>query len=389
MDKKRIGVVTATRAEYGLLKNVMREIDKDVDLELVLFVTGTHLSLDYGYTVKQIEEDGFEINEKIDFLLNSDTPAAINKSMGMAAILFSDVFEKQKIDALVILGDRYELLPICQCAMIACIPIIHISGGETTEGAIDESVRHCLTKMSYLHFPSCEEYRKRIIQLGEHPDRVFNYGDVGVENVLLTKFLSKDELENELKYSLDKPYYSVTFHPVTLEKGTEETQVKELLDAIDKLDDYKFVFSKTNADSENKKIDYMMQQFIREHDNCVMFESLGVRKYLSLLRYSQGVLGNSSSGIIEAPILKIPTVNIGNRQKGRLKADSIIDCEPVCDKILAAIKQTQDKEYRRNNCDGSSPYGGGSVSKKIVCKIKEVIQSGQIDLEKKFYDVEF
>lgn len=385
--KRKIGVVTATRAEYGLLKNVMTEINNDDELELVLFVTGTHLLEEYGHTIDDIIKDGFNVNEKIDILMKNDDPAAISKSMGMAAILFGDVFDKDDIEMLVVLGDRYELLPICQAAMCHRIPIAHISGGEATEGLIDEAVRHCVTKMSYLHFPSCEEYRKRIIQLGEHPNRVFNYGDVGVENIRTVGLLSKKELESNLGIQLNEKYFSVTFHPVTLENETAEKQIDELLSAIEELREFKFVITKSNADSGNQIINRRIDEFIKTHENCVAFESLGITRYLSLLKYSSGIIGNSSSGIIEAPILKIPTINIGDRQKGRLKASSIIDCAPNKEEIVNAIKVVMTKPFLQENCDGSSPYSGFDTARRIVNTIKDFIICEKIDLKKPFYDM--
>lgn len=389
MNTKTIGVVTSTRAEYGLLKNVMSYIKNDEDLKLVLFVTGTHLCKEYGYTLKEIEDDGFVADEKIDILSQKDDFMGICETIANASTLFAEAFTRKHIDFLVVLGDRYELLPICQVAMNACIPIAHISGGESTEGAVDEAIRHCITKMSYLHFPGCELYRKRIIQLGEDPGRVFNFGDVGVENVLSLKCLSKEELEKSIGTTLDKPYFSVTFHPVTLETGMAGTQMSELLEAISSFPQYKFIFTKANADRDNKIVNKMIDDFVLENDNCEAYESLGLLRYLSLLKHSVGVIGNSSSGIVEAPIYKIPTINIGNRQSGRLKAKSIIDCIPKKSDIVDAILLSQKNEFINLNCDGSSPYAGGNTSYEIVRKIKEVLFKGNIDLKKKFYDVEF
>lgn len=387
--KKRIGVVTATRAEYGLLKNILLKINADKELELKLFVTGSHLLQEYGYTINEIERDGFVVNEKIDILMKADTSSGICKSMGMASILFGDAFERNPVDLLVVLGDRYELLPICQTAMCERIPIAHISGGEATEGLIDEAVRHCITKMSYLHFPACEEYRKRIIQLGEQPDRVFNFGDVGVENIKTTNFLELKQLEESLDVSLGGKYFSVTFHPVTLEDCSAEKQINELLCAIERFPQYKFIITKSNADAGNQIVNKKIDEFSINHSNCKVFESLGMIRYLSLLKYSCGIIGNSSSGIVEAPIFKIPTINIGDRQKGRLKAKSIIDCQPQKEEIVAAIDKATSEHFVYNNCDGSSPYGGGNTAERIVETIKRFLCDNKIDLKKKFYDVDF
>lgn len=387
--KKRVGVVTATRAEYGLLKNVLTKIKDDDELELVLFVTGTHLLYEYGHTIDEIIADGFIVNEKVDMLMKSDSPSGIAKTMGITSILFADAFERNCIDMLVVLGDRYELLPICQAAMCAQIPIAHISGGEATEGLIDEAVRHCVTKMSYLHFPSCEAYRKRIIQLGESPERVFNLGDVGVENILTMELLDKTELEESLNISLNKKYFSVTFHPVTLERETAEQQICELFDAIKSLPEYKFIITKSNADAGNQIINKKIDEFVAENDNCEAFESLGLKRYLSLMKYSCGVIGNSSSGIIEAPILRVPTINIGDRQKGRLKGESIVDCLPTRDAIIDAIHIVTEQKFISDRCTGKSPYGRGNTAGQIVSTIKMFLNNDNIDLKKKFYDVEF
>ncbi len=268
---KKVAVVTATRAEYGMLKNVIDKIEKSDRLELCLMVTGTHLVAEYGMTVKEIEQDGYPIAEKIDILLASDIPVSISKTMGLAMISFAEAFERQKPDCLVVLGDRYEILSVCSAAMNTGIPIAHISGGETTQGAIDESIRHCITKMSYLHFCACETYRKRIIQLGEEPERVYNFGDVGVESVKMIGEMTKPEVEQSIDFSLDRPYMSVTFHPVTLEVQEAECQMRELLHALADFEDMKFVFTKANADAGGRKINRMIDTFVSEHDNCIAF----------------------------------------------------------------------------------------------------------------------
>ncbi|MCM1261967.1 MAG: UDP-N-acetylglucosamine 2-epimerase [Butyrivibrio sp.] len=384
---KKVAVVTATRAEYGILKNVIEKIDKSEQLELCLIVTGMHLVPEYGMTVEEIEQDGYRISEKVDILLTSNTPASVSKTMGLAMILFSEVFERQNPDMLIVLGDRYELLSVCSAAMNAGIPITHISGGETTQGAIDESIRHCITKMSYLHFPACEAYRKRIIQLGEEPERVYNFGDVGVETLRTIPLMSKEELEKSIDFSLDKPYLSVTFHPTTLESEEAEKQMKEVLAALEVFPDMKFVFTKANADAGGKKMNDLIDRYSNSHDNCIAFASLGIRRYLSLLRYSSGILGNSSSGIVEAPSFGIPTINIGSRQKGRLQADSILNCEPEREQIIRAVIQSQSKEFLERARNTKNPYGDGDVSTQIVKVITEYLYQNKIYLEKKFYDV--
>lgn len=386
---KRIGVVTATRAEYGLLRNTIKAIIDDNELELELIVTGTHLLSEYGHTIDEIIEDGFPISKKIDIISAAGDTNDICKIMGSASMKFSEYFQKNKMDILIVLGDRYELLSICSAAMAYSIPIAHISGGETTEGAIDEAVRHCITKMSYLHFPGCEEYRKRIIQLGESPDRVFNWGDVGVENIIKIQLMSKEELEESIDFKLDRPYFSVTFHPVTLENNTAKMQIEELLSALDERPQYKYIITKANADPGNLEINDSIDKFVSTRENCVAHESLGIKRYLSLLKYSSGIIGNSSSGIVEAPVMKIPTINIGDRQKGRLRADSIIDCNPSKNEILAAIDKSQNEEFKSVCKNTVSLYGVGDTSVKIVETIKDFLINDKINLKKNFYDVDF
>ncbi len=386
---KKVSVVTATRAEYGILKNVIDQIEKSERLRLCLMVTGSHLVSEYGMTVREIEQDGYPIAERIEVLMASDTPTAVSKTMGLVMMSFAEAFERQKPDCLVVLGDRYEILAVCSAAMNAGIPIVHISGGETTQGAIDESIRHCITKMSYLHFAACEVYRQRIIQLGEEPERVYNFGDVGVEALRLIPKMTKRELEDSIDFLLDRPYMSVTFHPVTLEVEQAEQQMQELLDALESFENMQFVFSKANADAGGRKINEMIDAFVAEHDNCAAFASLGIRRYVNLLRFSEGMIGNSSSGIIEAPAIGIPTVNIGNRQKGRLQAASILNCVPEKNEIIQAVRRSQTKEFKEQARNTENPYGDGNVSEKIVQTITEYLYEDRICLEKKFYDVAF
>ncbi len=383
---KKICVVTATRAEYGLLRNIIQKITDDKDLELCLFVTGAHLSEKHGCTITEIYEDGYTIAEEIPILVEEDSEMGIVTTMGNALMKIGEAFQKHKPDMLLILGDRYELLPICNAALIFSIPIAHISGGEITEGLIDDVVRHSVTKMSHLHFPGCEIYRNRIIQMGEEPDRVFNYGDVGIENIKKMEYLSKEQLEEELNILLNKPYACVTFHPVTLEKGSAKTQILELLNALEYFDDMLFIITKANADLEGESINETIDNFVEKSKNCVAFSSLGIKKYLSLLRGAELVIGNSSSGIVEAPSFKIPTVNIGNRQKGRLKAESIIDCLPKKDDIVEAIQKARSKGFKESIQNIVNPYGEGNTSELIVSEIKKYL-SREKDLFKHFYDI--
>lgn len=382
----KIGIVTTTRAEYGLLKVLIKNIYDDPETELNLIVTGTHLIEDYGNTVKYIEEDGFPIKKKIYVDIHTENSVEISKTMGRYFEAFSGVFEELELDFLVVLGDRYELIPICYCAANAKIPIAHISGGEVTEGAIDDAVRHCITKLSYIHFPACETYRKRIIQLGEDPQRVFNVGDPGVENVRKGSFLS--EIEIRQKLGLDpKPYFAVIFHPVTLDKISPEIQVDELLKAIARFKKFQFVIMKSNADAGGEKINQKLEKFVLENDNCVLFSSLKIDEFLSLQKHSLGLLGNSSSGIIETPCFGIPTINIGDRQRGRLFADSIISCPIDAEKIVDAINLALSDDFCQKAKNTKNPYGFGDTSAQILSHIKQTIKEGKIDLKKKFFDI--
>lgn len=387
-EMKKICVVTATRAEYGVLRLLLEEIEKDKELELCLVVTGTHLSESFGRTITEIEQDGFRISEKIKILDSEDSTYGICKTMGVAMEKFGELFVRQDPDMLIVVGDRYELIPICSSAMVCGIPIAHISGGELTEGAIDDAIRHSVTKMSYLHFPGCEEYRKRIIQLGESPDRVFNYGDIGVENVKKMNYFSIEELEKDLGISLKEKYSCVTFHPVTLEKHSAKRQTEALIEAMARYSDIKFIVTLSNADLDGEKINNMLIHAASEKNNIFCYESLGIRRYLSLVKNAGFVLGNSSSGIIEVPCFGIPTINIGDRQKGRLRAESVIDCEPTYEAITKSIKLALSEEFRYKAKRASNPYGEGDTSEKIVKTIKQFLYDNKIDLKKSFYDLE-
>lgn len=386
--KKVISVLTATRAEYGLLKPLINKLNKVGEFDVRVVVTGAHLSSEFGLTYKEIEKDGIKIDEKIEILLSADTPSAISKSMGLAMISFADYFEKLKPDMFIVLGDRYETLAIATVAMNQRIPIAHLHGGETTEGAIDEYIRHAITKMSYLHFTSTEEYRNRVIQLGENPERVFSVGAIGIENILNEKLMSKLELEKSINFVLDRPYAIVTFHPVTLEDNKSKEQIKELLDSLETFNDMKFIFTKANADSGGRVINQMIDDYVNSHENAIAFNSLGVTRYLSALKYCTIVIGNSSSGLLEVPSFGIPTINIGDRQKGRLQADSIINCEPIKEDIEKAIKVALSEQFKRKAKNTINPYGDGNTSDKIVKIIREFILNDKIDLKKKFYDLE-
>lgn len=377
-------MVTGTRAEYGLLYWLMREIDEDPNLELQVIATGMHLSHEFGLTYKQIEADGFTINEKLEMLLSSDTPVGIAKSIGLGIIGFADAFARLKPDIVVLLGDRYEILAATQAAMTARIPIAHIHGGELTEGVIDDAIRHAVTKMSHIHFTSTEKYRERVIQLGEHPDKVFNFGAPGLDNIARLKLLSKGELESSLQFQLGKPTFLVTFHPVTLEADNRYF-IDQLLEALDSFSNATIIFTKANADTNGRIINKMFEAYEQRHPNRVkVFTSLGQQRYLSCLKYVDVVVGNSSSGIIEAPLFKTPTVNIGDRQKGRLHGETVINCGYRAEEIKGAIYQALSEQFKQAVKQSTSIYGDGKASKNIKEVLKNINLNGI--LFKQFYD---
>lgn len=384
---KKICIVTGTRAEYGLLKPVIERIKKDRDLELFLVATGMHLSPEFGLTYQEIEEDGYPINAKIEMLLGADTASGNTKSMGVALIGFADYFEINKPDILLILGDRYEMLAVAAAAMMAQIPIAHIHGGETTEGAVDEAIRHSITKMSHLHFTATEVYRKRVIQLGENPSRVFNVGALGVENVKNVSLLEKEELEKNIGFVFSGITLMVTYHPVTLEHMTAREQFRTLLEVIEENKDIRVIFTKANSDTDGKIINEMIDAFARVHgDRCVAFASLGQVRYLSALKYCSAVVGNSSSGIIEAPSFGVPTINIGDRQRGRVCAESVIHCGNGKKDIEEALRVGLSPDFRAQIKNVRNPYEGIQTSKHIVDILCKELQKG-IEIKKTFYEV--
>ena len=386
---KTIVIVTATRAEYGLLKSIIGKLKSIEGLKVRIIATGAHLSPEFGLTYREIENDGFVIDKKIEILLSSDTPVSVSKSTGLAIIGFSEYFNENKSDALLVLGDRYETLGVCIAAMNERIPIIHLYGGETTEGAIDEAIRHSITKMSYWHFTSTEQYRKRVIQFGENPKRVYNVGSLGVENVLNQILLSKQALESELKLQLNMPYAVVTYHPVTLEDKNICETVKMFLDALDQNKDMLYIITKANADAGGRQINLMMEEYAAHRDNIQVFDSLGMIKYLSVVKYSEMVIGNSSSGLVEVPSFRIPTVNIGDRQKGRIRAESVIDCDEDTESIVRAIKKARTPEFRKQCSQVKNPYEGVRTSDTIVEIIKEKLFDKKVEIKKKFYDITY
>jgi GDP/UDP-N,N'-diacetylbacillosamine 2-epimerase (hydrolysing) len=382
---RKICVVTGTRAEYGLLYWLMKEIELDKDLELQLIVTGMHLSPEFGLTYKSIEKE-FTIDKKIEMLLSSDTAIGISKSMGLAQISFSEAYEELKPDMLIVLGDRYEIFSAVSAAMIANIAIAHLHGGETTEGAFDESIRHSITKMSHLHFTATEEYKNRVIQLGENPKRVFNVGGLGIDNIKRLELLSKDEFEESIDFKLNEKNIIVTFHPVTLENSTAKEQFQELLAAIDGLKDTTIIFTKANSDTDGRIINQLINEYVQKNSNkSVAFTSLGQLRYLSALQYVDVMVGNSSSGLIEAPSFKIGTINIGDRQKGRIMAKSIINCNPTKESINEAFEILYSKEFKQVLSNTINPYGDGGASEKI----KNIIAKKPLDdiIKKIFYNL--
>jgi len=386
MLKRKICVVTGTRAEYGLLYWLMKEIELDNNLELQLIVTGMHLSPEFGLTYQEIEKD-FKIDKKIEMLLSSDTAIAISKSMGLAQISFAEAYEELNPDILVVLGDRYEIFSAVSSAMISQIPIAHLHGGEATEGLIDESIRHSITKMSHLHFTATQEYEIRVIQLGEQPDKVFNVGGLGIDNIKKLKLLSKEEFEKSIDFKLNKKNILVTFHPVTLENSTAKEQFANLLDVIDTLQDTNIIFTKANSDTDGRVINCMIDEYVNNNSQkSVAFTSLGQLRYLSALQYVDAMVGNSSSGLAEAPSFQVGTINIGDRQKGRIMADSVIDCNNDKDSIIEAFDKLYSKEFKTILSTSTNPYGDGGASEKIKNIIKEIHLNNI--LKKSFFDIE-
>lgn len=385
---KKVCVVTGTRAEYGLLKSVIDRISEDDELELCLVVTGMHLSPEFGLTYREIEADGYRISRKIEMLLSADTPGSIVKSMGIEMIGFADVYSEEQPDMVVLLGDRYEIMVAAMAAMVHRIPIAHIHGGESTEGAMDEAIRHSITKMSMLHFASTEAYKKRIIQLGEQPERVFSVGALGVENIKSLALLSKKELEESIQFSFNERTVMVTYHPVTLENATVEDQFANLLGVLTKHKDLKIIFTKANADTDGRIINQMIDEFVQENsDRSIAFASMGQLRYLSSLQYCAAVIGNSSSGIIEVPSFGIPTVDIGDRQKGRVCAESVIHCGTGKIEIESAVEVALSGEFRKRVRQITNPYEGVDTSKKIIDAIKQYLDQ-DIMLKKHFYDID-
>lgn len=384
---KKVCIVTGTRAEYGALKSIIQKVHQSDDLELHLVVTGMHLSPEFGLTYHEIERDNFPIAGKIEMLLSSDTSVGITKSMGIALIGFADYFETHKPDIVVVSGDRYEMLMAVSAAMIARIPIAHLHGGEKTEGAVDEAIRHSITKMSHLHFTATEEYRRRVIQLGEQPETVYNVGALSIENIRKVKLMGKEELEKALGMRFTDNMIMVTFHPVTLETTTAQKQFQNLLDVVDKHPELSVVFTKANSDTDGRIINKMIDGYVADnHARCRAYTSLGQLRYFSVLQYCVAVMGNSSSGIIEVPSFGIPTINIGDRQRGRIRAESVIDCGSNTQDIENALATALSAEFRSKSKYVKNPYEGVRTSDRIIEIISDSLNKG-INIKKRFYDV--
>ena len=383
--KKTIAIVTGTRAEYGLLKPLIKALYEDDKFNMQLLVTGMHLSKKYGNTITEIEADGFPITAKIDSHLEGDSAVSVSNSVAETTLGFAKVLEELNPDLMMVLGDRSEIFAAATAATIKGIPIAHIHGGETTEGAYDEAFRHAITKMSHWHFTSTEVYRKRVIQLGENPNRVFNVGAIGVDSIANLKLMTKVEFESSIDFKLNKRNVLITFHPVTLENNTSEAQFNHLLSALDQLEEVTLIFTKPNSDKDGIIISNQIDNYVKNHsDKAVAFISLGQKRYLSALQYMDVVVGNSSSGIIEVPLFKIPTINIGDRQKGRLMPKSVINCLPIEAAITNALHQAFSSEFLKSISNLKSDYGNGTATKQIM----SVLNSQPLpSIKKSFYDL--
>lgn len=382
MGRRKICVVTGTRAEYGLLYWVMKEIQADPDLALQVIATGMHLSPEFGLTYRVIEEDGFIINEKVEMLLSSDTPVGVAKSIGLGVIGFADALARLRPEMLLLLGDRFEILSAAQTALVARIPVAHLFGGDTTEGAFDESIRHAITKMAHVHFVSHEDAAQRVRQLGENPQNVHLVGSTGIDQIQRLRLLNRIELEKEIGFNFSKRNLLVTFHPTTLDGQAPAIQFAELLSALDSFGpEVGVIFTKANADTSGRLLSDMVDDFCQDRSHTKAYTSLGQLRYLSVMAQVDAVVGNSSSGLYEAPSFKVPTVNIGDRQKGRLQAASVINCGVEIGDIVNAVHTAFEL-----NCDQVvNPYGDGHSSEKIV-NILKAVELDESLLKKKFFD---
>ena len=383
--KRKICVVTGSRAEYGLLKWVMEGVRASGVLELQLVVTGAHLSPEFGLTYREIERDGFRIDRKIEMLLSSDTAQGVTKSMGLGLIGFGEVLQDLQPDLLLVLGDRYEILAAASAALVARVPVAHLHGGEKTEGAFDDAIRHAITKMSHLHFVAAEEYRRRVIQLGEHPERVLLVGGLGVDGIRRARLLDQETLAAAIDFRFGTRNLLVTYHPETLAEASSSQQMTALLAALETRPDIRIIFTLPNADTDGRAITRLIEAYVARHPDCKAFKSLGQQNYLSCLQFVDGVVGNSSSGLLEAPSFRKGTINIGNRQGGRLRAASVIDCAPVAAAITQALDRLYSPEFQSSLSGVRNPYGDGGASEKIVAELESVRLDGL--LRKSFVDL--
>lgn len=382
---RNICVVTGTRAEFGLLRWLMQEVQASEALALQVVATGMHLSPEFGLTYREIEQAGFHIDARVEMLLSADTAGAVTKSMGLGLIGFADAFARLSPDVVVLLGDRFEIFAAAAAAMIAGIPIAHLHGGETTEGAFDEAIRHAVTKMSHLHFVAAEDYRRRVIQLGEQPERVFLVGGLGIDAIRRITLMTREALEASIDFQLGPRNLLITFHPVTLEGQSSAHQMRELLDALGRLRDTHLIFTMPNADTGGRELTSMVESFVSTHPNARAYSSLGQLRYLSCMKWVDGVVGNSSSGLAEAPSMGVGTVDIGDRQRGRLRASSVIHCEPDRQQIADAIDTLYSPAFRQVLATVVNPYGTGGASQRIV----KVLASHPLNslVKKQFHDI--
>jgi GDP/UDP-N,N'-diacetylbacillosamine 2-epimerase (hydrolysing) len=382
---RKICVVTGTRADFGLVRLLMQELRDTPGVQLQVVATGMHLSPEYGLTYREIEEAGFAIDHKVEMLLGADTATAVTKSVGLGTIGFAEAYQRLAPDLIVVLGDRFELISSVTAALIAGIPVAHVHGGETTEGAFDEAIRHAVTKMSHLHFVAAADYARRVVQLGEHPDRVFLVGGLGIDAIKRVKLLDREALEKSLDFRLGKKNLLVTFHPVTLEGHSSATQMRGLLDALGELEDTHLIFTMPNADTGGRELAEMVDTFVQGHPNAKVYSSLGQLRYLSCMRFVDAVVGNSSSGLAEAPSMGIGTIDIGERQKGRLAATSVIHCAADLESIRVALRRLYDPGFQASLASTVNPYGKGGASKKVA----DIISRYPLDnlLKKSFYDL--
>lgn len=388
--KHTVCAVTGSRAEFGLLRPLLEKLNREEEMDFHLVVTGSHLSDAFGNTQSEIESSGLPVHARIPIPLTGDSKADMVRATGAALASFAAYFAANRPELVVILGDRYEIFAVASAAAMLGIPIVHLYGGETTEGAVDEFLRHSITKMSYLHFTACKDYRRRVIQLGEAPERVFDVGALGVENLLRVPPMTLAELEESLNFQLEgKPFSVVTFHPVTLEDGTTEAQLKELISSMDAFPGMNYIITLANADAGGRTVNQLWQKEAFGRKNWLVVPSLGARRYLSALRHAAMVLGNSSSGIVEAPAAHIPTVNVGDRQKGRMMAESIICCPPVREEITAAMERALSPEFQAVARRASCPFGDGNTSGMIMEVLRRFLDAPEKNMKKSFYDIPF